>query len=200
MHLGTVDIIAGVTAHRNSHLLHQRVIDNGVVLVNDGQVHDVGVGKALEIGIHPFYRITKHYRREGVVGAVEGLDNQTVDAFDVVGNIAFRRQLRRLAVSIDGIYAKTVERVFLSSDHIGEIVASPFLVLDVLNGIHSVRNEDRGTANHLNLIRVVEVRRITQNDFVLLHLIGEIGLHANHTLSFFDIDDVVFRTCCRSKQ
>ena len=105
LHLRTVDVVSSITANRYGHLLHQRVVDNGVVLVNNGQVHNAGVGKTLEIRIDKFDRITEKDRRDGVVAPIERLDNQTVDTFYIVGNEAFRPQLRHFASRIGDIDA-----------------------------------------------------------------------------------------------
>ena len=64
-----------------------------------------------------------------------------------------------------------------------------FRILIIIHRVDSIRNIHRGTTDITNIVLVVEISGVTQNSLMTLQLIGERGLHTNHRVALFQIDD-----------
>ena len=72
-------------------------------------------------------------------------------------------------------------------------------VFDIVNRVDIVGHKNGGTCHHADVIVViVEVIRITKNSLVAFQLVSKRGRHAYHPITFFHINNNVFRT--RGKQ
>ena len=103
-HFRAIHVIASESALSNHHTHSQTVGNQSVVLRYHRHINDIGVGKALEIGIKPFDGIHEERGRHSIVHPIEMLYHNAVDAFHIVGNQAFGKKLIYGSINFSNLF------------------------------------------------------------------------------------------------